>query len=395
MPDLTKTMEKLASPKALFRLTFYLALAAFALNAAVSWKGYGSKPLREAASRSLFASDSRWFFDSGLAEPLPVAALKAAMAFGADPDTAVRVEGLAAMFLLAAVTVLVLKKRFGRMAASIALLFFGANPYLGYYAVQGGSHVYALIFLLLFWHYSGAPARSARTALAAGLSAGLACLCRLDAAWPVLIISAFSAARGGAGALKAAGISLGLALALALPYAVYQKAHYGDFLYAQEVSLGRWADIARYGYGPREAPPSGPLSPAAFLLRDGPAGALQSVFSGLGRSLAYEVPRVTYYRLAMFLAFLGAYAAFALKKDGPLVFLAAVFLPVLPLADIKQASPGGIEPRYYLWTLWALCALAGLGLQETLAWGEAQLTARVASAAGMRAPRPKENKGRD
>ena len=41
------------------------------------------------------AANFLFFYDSGLAEPLPLFALKAAMVSGADPDTAVRAEGLA------------------------------------------------------------------------------------------------------------------------------------------------------------------------------------------------------------------------------------------------------------------------------------------------------------
>jgi hypothetical protein len=80
------------------------------------------------------------------------------------------------------------------------------------------------------------------------------------------------------------------------------------------------------------------------------------------------------------LVFLGVYAAFALARDRLLIFAAAVLLPVLPLAAIKQVpSTGGIELRYYLPVLWALCALAALGLQETMDWG-ARAAARWAEA---------------
>jgi hypothetical protein len=382
MPDLKKITENLASTRVLLTIMFSFAVASVLINAAVSWKGYRAKPLREAASRSLLASGSRWLFDSGMSEPLPVAALKPAMALGADPDAAVRAEGLAAMFALAGVTLFVLRGRFGEMAAYVALFFFGGNPYLGYYAMQGGAHLYALIFLLLFWHFSSSPERTLKNAAVAGLCGGLACLSRLDAAWALLIISALQAGLGGRPALRSAGLALGLAFLLVLPYAAYQKAHYGNSLYAQEVALGRWADIARYGYGPHEGPAAGPLSPAAFLLRDGPAGALQAAFSGLGRAFAYDIPLAVHFAPAIALAFLGIYAAFALGKYGPLVFLAAVFLPVLPLAAVKQVpSSGGIEPRYYLWTAWAFCALAGLGLQETLVWLDAQLAEMTAKAA--------------
>jgi hypothetical protein len=382
MPDLIETVKRLSSPRAMLAWMLCLAGAALVMNAAASWKAYGSEPLREAASRSLFATGSRWFYDSGLAEPLPVGALKAAMAAGADPDTAVRAEGLAAMFLLAGITVFALKKRFGAITAYIALLFFGANPYLGYYAMQGGSHLYALAFLLLYWHFFSVPERPLKASLAAGLCGGLALLSRLDSAWPMLIIAVFSLARGRRAALKPAAAALGLAFALALPYAAWQKAHYGRFAYAQEVSLGRWAGIDRYGYAPHDAPRSGPMGPAAFLLRDGPAGALRSFFYGLGRSLAYELPRVVYYRAMIVLVFLGVYAAFALKKEGLLVLLAAVLLPLLPLAAIKQVpATGGIELRYYLGALWVMCALAGLGLQEIMAWLETQIQVWAGSAA--------------
>jgi len=239
---------------------FYLAVAAVMMNASVSWQVYRCEPLREAASRSLFAAGSSRFFDSGLSEPLPVAGLKVAMAAGADPDTAVRAEGLAVMLLLAWLTVFVLKKRFGGMVSCIALLFFGANPYLGYYAMQGDSHLYALVFLLLFWYFSQAPERPLKASLATGLCGGMALLCRLDSAWVMLLIAAFPLVRGRSSALKSSGIALGLAFALALPYAAYQKAHYGHFAYAQEVSLGRWAGSTATAMCRMESPGPGLLA---------------------------------------------------------------------------------------------------------------------------------------
>jgi hypothetical protein len=78
-----------------------------------------------------------------------------------------------------------------------------------------------------------------------------------------------------------------------------------------------------------------------------------------------------HYKALIVLVFLGVYAAFALRKDRLLIFAAAALLPVLPLAAIKQVTAtGGIELRYYLPAFWSLCALAGLGLQETVDWAE-------------------------
>ncbi len=352
-----------------------LVAVALLYSLAASWKVYRHEPFREAASRSLLAVQSSWFYDSGVAEPLPVFALKLAMAAGADPDSAVRAEGLAVFAAVVLLTVFVLRARFGWQCALIAALFLAANPLLCFYAMQGGSHLYSLFFLLLFWHYSGAPEPSRRAALLAGLYGGLACLSRLDAAWALLLIAGLTwTGRRSAAGLKSAALSLGLSLLLVLPYVVYQRARYGNFLYAQELSLRRWANIDKYAYGSWDEAPKAPLGVPAFVFRDGAAGAARGVFSGLGRSLAYELPRVIYYKWLVIPLFLGIYAAFVTKKDGLLIFLAAALLPVLPLADIKQVpASGGIEFRYYLCSLWALCALAGLGFQETLAWFEGGL----------------------
>lgn len=372
MNDLYQSFADADVPKFLRGLMLALAGAILVWNLTVCWKVYRQEPLREAASRSLMAVNSSFFYGSGLAEPVPVAALKLPMALGADPDAALRLGGLAAFAAVFGLTFLVLGRLLGAIAAATGALFLAANPYMGYFAMQGSSHIYALAFLLLFWHYFDSPAGGRRHALLAGLCGGLACLSRLDAAWAVLIIAALSwLVRRRAFRLKEAGLSLGLALLLVAPYAVYQKAQYGSFFYAQELGLRRWANVDRFGYEPGAARPQGPLGAGAFLLREGPAGALQDAFSGLGRGLAYELPRTLYYKFLIVFVFLGAYAAFVLKKDRLLFFLAGVFLPVLPLAAINQVpATGGIELKYYLWALWGLCALAGLGFQEILAWTE-------------------------
>lgn len=375
MDEFKKIIAELEKPAFLLGALTLLLFAALTYSVTASWKVYRHEPLMEAASRSLMARNSSFFYDSGMAEPLPVFSLKLAMAAGADPDAAVRAEGLAVFAVLVLVTVFVLRRRFGGQCAVLAALFLAANPFMCFYAVQGGSHIFSLLFLVLFWHYFDPPEPSRKAALLAGLYGGLACLSRLDAAWALLLIAALSWAvrRGGFG-LKAAGLSLGLALALTLPYALYQRAEYGNSLYAQELGLRRWANIDKYGYGSWAGAPSGPLSVTGYIFRDGALGAARSAFRGLGRSFSYELPRTLYYKALLVLLFLGTYAAFVLKKDRLLFFLAAGLLPVLPLAAVKQVpSTGGIEPRYYLWSLWALCGLVGLGFQETMAWLEGSI----------------------
>ena len=365
MDDLKKLLAEISTPSFFLGILTLLMLAALTYSVTASWKVYRHEPLAEAASRSLMAVNSSFFYDSGLAEPLPVFSLKLAMAAGADPDTAVRAWGMAVFIALVLVTVFVLRRRFGGQCAIMAALFLAANPFMCYYAMQGGSHLYALLFLVLFWHYFDPPEPSRKAALLAGLYGGLACLSRLDASWAV---------RRGRFGLKAAGLSLGLALALTLPYTLYQRAEYGNSLYAQELGLRRWANIDKYAYGSWAGAPKGPLSVPGYLFRDGALAAARSAFRGLGRSFSYELPRTLYYKPLLVFLFLGTYSAFILKKDRLLFFLAAALLPALPLAAVKQVpSTGGIEPRYYLWSLWALCGLVGLGFQETLSWVEGSI----------------------
>ena len=372
MPDIIKTFSKVDMTRVFRNLTHIFFFIALTYNIAGCWEAYRHKPLREAASRSLMASNSSFFYDSGLAEPVPVFALKVPMAFGADPDAAIRAGGLAVYALCALLTLFILRRRFGELAGGIGALVFAANPYAGYYAALGSSHLYALLFLLLFWYYFDSPEWTFQRAAFAGAAGGLACLSRLDAALflaPAALLTA--ACRGRAFNFKAAGLALGLAAVLVLPYLAYQRVVSGNMFYAQELGLRRWANLDLYGYTAPPSRPSGPLSPAAFLFRNGAAGAFQSAASGLGRAFAYEIPRSLYYNFFMVLVFRGGYWAFALKKDSLLVFFLAALVPVLPLAAIRQIpSTGGIELRYYLWTLWALCALAGLGLQETITWLE-------------------------
>ncbi|OGR94165.1 MAG: hypothetical protein A2016_05310 [Elusimicrobia bacterium GWF2_62_30] len=347
-----------------------VAGVALAFNLLVCWKVYRNAPLREAASRSLMAEGSRFFYDSGFAEPLPVFTLKAAMALGADPDAAVRAEGLVLFAAITVVSFLFIRRRFGALAGAMAAMLLAGNPYLGYSAMRGGSHLHALFFILLFWYWFDSEKHTTGSIVAAGLAGGAACLSRLDSAWFVLISAVlFLAIKRRDFDLKAAGLSLGLAFLLLFPYLAYQKAKYGNSLYAQELSLRRWANLDRYGYNSAEPMPTGPLSVAGFLFRDGPVSAVKRTFGGLGRSFSFEIPKVVYYKLTMVLVFLGFYAAFALKKDSLLVFFAAAFLPVLALAPVQQIPvAGGIELRYYLSTLWGLVALAALGFQEGLEW---------------------------
>ncbi len=366
MPELAKAAAKLSSQTFFRRLLAAAACLSLVLNIAACWQTYHRRPLREAASRSLMAERSSFFYDSGFAEPVPVAALKLAMAAGAEPDAAVRAGGIAVYVLLFIVTLVVFWNRYNWACAPLSALFVACNMFFGYYAMEGSAHLYSLLFLVLFWHFFQGAGRA--SGLLAGLFAALACLSRLDSALVVLAVAGLTwAVRRGGFDLKRAGLALGLALALTAPYLAWQKAAYGNALYAQELGLRRFANTALLRADPRAQVLPGPVGPFSFLLRDGAAGAVSGTFAGLGRAIAYEVPRAVHYKFMFVLIFLGVYAAFTLKKDPLLFFAAGALLPALPLAAVPA---GGLEIKYYLCLLWALCALAGLGLSETVAWIE-------------------------
>jgi len=365
-----KIFAKVDFHKLVVRLVTALVLLALAYNLAVCWRVFREVPLRESASRSLMAANSGFFYDSGLAEPLPVFALKAAVVLGVDPDAAVRLEGLAAFAAVTLLTLVILCRRFGAIAGKIGALFLATNPYMGYYAMQGDSHLYALFFLLLFWHYFDPAELTLRRAAWAGFFGGLACLSRLDSAWFLLLaVGLFAALNLRKFNFKAAGIALGLAFLLVSPYLVYQRVQYKNSFYAQELRLRSWANRERYWQKLPGPAVTGPLSIQGFIFRDGALGALRGVLRGLGHSVSFELPKIVYFKFIIVLVFLGFYAAFLLKKDALLIFAAAAFLPALALAPIGEIyAAGGITLRYYLWTFWAFCALAGLGFQEILAW---------------------------
>ena len=363
-----KTVLDLASAQV--KIVAALAAVTLAFNLYTCWQAYRRAPLREAASRPLLAASSSYFFDSGMAEPVPVFAVKALAAAGLDPDTAVRAGGMAAWAACSLLLFLLLRRRCGDLAGLLAGMFAAMNPYLGFYAMQGDSHLFALVFLLPFWHFADPKALTPERAALAGLLAGLACLGRLDSCWFALLVLALYGALARSRAwLKAAALTLGVALLVCAPYLAWQKARTGNFLYAQELSLRRWANLEKYGPRPEVPVETAPLSAAGFVFRDGALAAARGAFSGLGRSLSYEAPKVVYYKLIIVMAFVGFYAAFALKFDALLVLAAAAYLPVLPMAALPEVHPdGGLSLRYYLPMLCALCALAGAGFQELLRW---------------------------
>ena len=345
--------------------TTCLVFAALALNIIVSCKLYFVAPLGEAGSWAAAV----------FAPPLPVFALKIFMFAGLGLRAALMVCGFSAFSALVLFTLFAFGKRYGAMAGSMAALFTAANPYFGYYAVKSSSNLYAALFLALFWHYNSSEHKTLKPSFLAGLFGGLALLSRLDCAFVLALLVLFALVSNlRLERVKAAAVSLSLACLIAAPYLVYQKKQYHNFFYSQELSLRRWANIDNDGYKPSPGMEQEPLSLGGFVRRNGAAGFARASFKGLGAAFGATLPRVFYYKFLIVLLFLGVYFAFSLNVYNLLFFFAASLIPLLPLAAIAQIpATGGIEPRYYLVTLWALCAFAGLGLQELLVWGAKEL----------------------
>ena len=108
-----------------------------------------------------------------------------------------------------------------------------------------------------------------------------------------------------------------------------------------------------------------PTSLYAFIVRDGLWPATLEPFKGLIRALSYEFPRAIYYKLAIFLSFLGFYFAFVKEKKFLYSLWLSAFIPVCFIADMYIIrDQGGIQLEYYLASLPGIMAAAGYGLQE-------------------------------
>lgn len=337
-----------------------MVLLALYINSTASWKAFRETPLVEAATRHEAAAGSSFFFDSGLFEPVPVFALKAAMWLGVSPGSAVRAQGIALFCMTGFITLAMARRRYGELAGMMGAMFFAANPFMGYYAMQGDSHLFALLFMIFFWRIFNPADLTPRRAVIAGIWGGLACLSRADSAWFILLCVPFYALFYRAQFKpKLAALALGVSLAVFTPYLAYQKASFGGFLHGQELRLKQWSvrsEAARPAGGPET------LSVTGFLFREGPARAAGYFSSGLVRVLSYELPRGVYYKIVIPFIFLGFYALFGAGRHDLAVFFLASLVPILPLAS-SGAAEAGLAQRFLLAPAWALFLAGGFGMQ--------------------------------
>lgn len=348
-------------------MIFIVALTALFFNISTCTSVYSNIPIHERVSRPAMAEASSWFYNSGPLEPLPVFALKIPMLFSkADPVKMQRVEGGIVFVLLFFVFIKVLRDRIENASALYGAVIFAGIPWMGYYAMTGSAVLFSMLFLLLYWDYSYPARLDRRRAIYAGICAAAACLCRAESIFFILISTFFFIREYRLSKTwKNVGIMFALMLVLSLPYFAWQKAYYGNAFYGQEIGLTRLINGEKLNienHSPFVETPTGLFT---FLFRDGLVSGIVEPFRGLVRALSFEFPRTVYYKLGMFLAFLGFYFAFVKGKKSIYALWLSAFIPVCFVADMNIVrGQGGIPLEYYLPSLPGVLAAAGYGLQE-------------------------------
>ncbi|NLO90558.1 MAG: C1 family peptidase [Elusimicrobia bacterium] len=354
-----------------------LCLAAGAFNLQQPWAAFSANPLSDPASYPDLARASSWFFDSGIREPLPVFLTKLGLLSGLSPDLAVRLPAMALALISGPALCALAWPVLGGPASYAAGLLLAFNPWLGFYAACGSNSVHAgfflSIFLLLLMSEGGL-----KTALFAGIAAGLAALsllesagiaaaccllyATLDGAEPKKAFPYFTAAFNAA-SWRRAGLALAVCVALACPWLVWQKAHFGSFTHSHGLHARFWLNASRgVPPGPERYMP-GPASPSAPLLREGVMRAPVLIAKGYAAALK-RAPGLLRSKAVFAAAICGGICAFFMGAPLLPLALAAAIFPVAPILTLDQAGPGmGVEMRFLLHTLWLWCLCAGFAVK--------------------------------
>lgn len=369
---LRKLAEKASTREAILknidRMLLFLALSALFLNIFTCIKVYADAPINERASRPLIAAAANLFYNSGPLEPVPVAALRLPMLITkANPVKIQRIEGCIVLVLLFIVLTKTLSYRISRTAAFYSAIIFAGIPWVGYYAMTGSSFLFAMLFLLLYWDFADTARLNNMRAFWAGVFAAAACLSCTESIFFVLINTIFFLPEYKSGKLlKKLALTWLVLLFFAAPYYIWQGAKFGNIFYGQEMGLTRLINAEIQNTNANKNFIEQAITLPQFLLRDGLYAGLKAPFTGLLRALSYEFPRAVYYKLAMFLAFLGFYFAFVNEKKAIYSLFLSAFIPICFFAGMNIVSDiGGIPLEYYLPALLGVTAASGYGLMES------------------------------
>lgn len=351
---------------------FILALLSLFVNMSACVKVFANAPINERISRPAMARASSWFYASGPLEPLPVFALKVPMLVSkANPIKIQRAEGCIVFVLIFFAFIKVVSARVSRSAALYSSVILAGIPWLGYYAMTGSAMLFSLLFLLLYWDYSDISRLNYERAVYAGLCAAAACLCRTESVFFIIINTLFFIPECKAGSKwRHIGLVFAIMIFLSAPYFIWQKAHFGNAFYGQEMGLTRLINAEISNLGLDKEYVKQPSSLFQFLFRDGFMAALAAPFKGLLQALTFEFPRAIYYKIAILFAFIGLY--FSYMKSSKIfyslwlsAFIPVCFFAYMNIVQRNGEPAGGIPLEYYLSSLPGIIAAAGYGLQES------------------------------
>ncbi len=338
-------------------------------NLAVSWKYFSKQRLGDPAGYSLLAKQSRWFYDSGTREPVPVFLTGLYSGIGFNDDTSARVSGMA---ITAGMTLLLFfagSSVFTPAAGAISALIYASNPYVGFYSVHGASQIILGFFLAVLFFLLCRTPRSMKITLSAGVTAGLACLTRLEtlAVIPLILPADVFLKKGGlTRRLKTNGLILAVCLIVTAPYPVYQYAKFGHPFYTHTVHAKFW-DNTYEGLPIERRYEGGTENIASFLAKGGIAAGIKRFALGYIQAFTKYYPKIIFYFPLFILFLLGIAASLLRKKYFMPLYLAALIFPIAPILTMDQQYPGsGAEFRFLMHTFWLASLFCGIGAEEIM-----------------------------
>ena len=342
----------------------FLVFIALIQNLIVSWQVFSKIPLSDPASYPEIAKASKFFYDTGIREPVQIYIVKFFMLFGLNDVLSVRVATTAIVVFFGVLLVRLVFKRYGFTVAMVAGFVFAINPFVGYYGVQGVNNLTSGFFLMLFVYFLTKKEYIRGNLIYTALFAALSMLTRLENILIVfLILASFVLINFSKTKLRFSLLVFAFAFIAVLPYPLHQAYKYKSPIHSHNLAARFWVNTEKNGPQSAQRYKDGPMSISGFLFRGGACGAALSLCKGYFKSGFHYLPRLLYYKVAFFL-FIFGFIVILLRKEYFLASLLPIMiLPVVFIAGIDQISKGsGIELRFYINALWLLGIYAGFGV---------------------------------
>lgn len=344
-------------------------------NLTVSWKVFSNVNLSDPAAYPKLANASKFFYDTGAREPVQVYIVKFFMLFGIGDIMSVRLATTAIAVLFLVFLYRLTFKRYGFTAAVVAGFVFAANPYMGYYSLQGVNNLTSGFFLMFFLYFLTKKDYNRKNLIYTSLFAALSMLTRLENTLIViLILSCFSLFEFSKIKLKFSLLALTFSFIVVLPYPLHQAYKYKSLTHSHDMAARFWANTEKEGSKSVNRYKDGPMSISDFLFRKGVLDTPISLGKGYFKSFFHYIPRMLYYKAAFLLFIFGFITVLIKRKYFLAGLLPIIILPVAFISNIDQISKGsGIEIRFYLNILWLLGIYAGIGVDVIVVYINSRL----------------------